>query len=57
MTYETMQGKIKQFQDSSWYNYILMGSAVITLIIAGVNISNYATQIRSLKRQQGQIEG
>jgi len=56
MTYETLQGKINDFKDSSWYNYILLGSALVTIVIAGVNISNYASQIRSLKRQQGQIK-
>jgi len=50
MTLTQAQKKLKEFQTSSTYNYILLSTAILTIFIAANNITSYVSQARSLKQ-------
>jgi len=43
--------KLTKFRDSTYWNYILMGAALLSLIVAGRNIAVYAKEIKDLKKE------
>jgi hypothetical protein len=53
MTLQTAQKKLKDFQTSSNWNYILFGTAILTLIVAARNITVYLGEIKKLRSATG----
>jgi hypothetical protein len=53
MTIQTVKKKIDELNNSSNWNYILIGTAFLTLIVAARNISIYLGEIKKLKAQTG----
>jgi hypothetical protein len=47
----SVSNKLTKFRDSTYWNYILMGAALLSLIVAGRNIAVYAKEIKELKKE------
>jgi hypothetical protein len=54
MTIDTIKKKIVDFQNSSNWNYLLIGTAFLTLVVAIHNIGKYYSEMKKLQSQIGE---